>query len=113
MSQKDVHFDSQLEYVKLFVADQKPLAISRDGSPSESNNTSGTGSNFPMSIFVGGRLEEFSEKYNMQLCIINSNSDEALQSLSLTLAPDGVESASETLPFPNALLFVSPLIPGK
>ncbi|KZS98825.1 hypothetical protein SISNIDRAFT_2045 [Sistotremastrum niveocremeum HHB9708] len=30
---KAVHFDAQLEHVKLFLAEQKPLAVSRDGSP--------------------------------------------------------------------------------
>ncbi|KAG8889949.1 hypothetical protein FRB98_001995 [Tulasnella sp. 332] len=30
---KAVHFDSQLEHVKLFLAEQKPAAVSRDGSP--------------------------------------------------------------------------------
>jgi hypothetical protein len=48
-SQKAVHFDSQLEHVKLFLAEQKPLAVSRDGSPFD--DTSGTDSDFPKSIF--------------------------------------------------------------
>ncbi|KAG9013030.1 hypothetical protein FRB94_004423 [Tulasnella sp. JGI-2019a] len=30
---KAVHFDSQLEHVKLFLAEQKPAAVSRSGSP--------------------------------------------------------------------------------
>ncbi|KAH8114121.1 putative phosphatase regulatory subunit-domain-containing protein [Phellopilus nigrolimitatus] len=30
---KMVHFDAQLEHVRLFVAEQKPAAVSRDGSP--------------------------------------------------------------------------------
>ncbi|EIW85564.1 carbohydrate-binding module family 21 protein [Coniophora puteana RWD-64-598 SS2] len=37
---KAVHFDSKLERVKLFLAEQKPLAVSRDGSPTD--DTSGT-----------------------------------------------------------------------
>lgn len=32
---KAVHFDEQLERVKLFLAQQKPTAVSRDGSPQE------------------------------------------------------------------------------
>ncbi|KAI0373175.1 hypothetical protein BV20DRAFT_795164 [Pilatotrama ljubarskyi] len=48
MGPKSVHFDSQLEHVKLFLAEQKPLAISREGSPTD---TSGTESDFPSSIY--------------------------------------------------------------
>lgn len=51
---KSVHFDSQLEHVKLFLAEQKPLAVSRDGSPTD--DTSGTESDFP--AFIYGRDEE-------------------------------------------------------
>ncbi|KAJ7460855.1 carbohydrate-binding module family 21 protein [Mycena galericulata] len=47
-----VHFDTQLEHVKLFLAEQKPLAVSRDGSPTE--DTSGTEGDFPEWIFGGG-----------------------------------------------------------
>lgn len=46
---KAVHFDSKLEHVKLFLAEQKPLAVSRDGSPTE--DTSGTDSDFPSFIY--------------------------------------------------------------
>ncbi|KAH9914470.1 putative phosphatase regulatory subunit-domain-containing protein [Fomitopsis serialis] len=48
-SSKSVHFDSQLEHVKLFLAEQKPLAVSRDGSPT--TDTSGTDSDFPAFIY--------------------------------------------------------------
>ena len=34
---KFVHFDAQLEHVKLFLAEQKPLAVSRGGSPTETS----------------------------------------------------------------------------
>ncbi|KZT74059.1 carbohydrate-binding module family 21 protein [Daedalea quercina L-15889] len=50
-SSKSVHFDAQLEHVKLFLAEQKPLAVSRDGSPT--TDTSGTDSDFPAFIFGG------------------------------------------------------------
>ncbi|KAF7359149.1 CBM21 domain-containing protein [Mycena sanguinolenta] len=50
-----VHFDAQLEHVKLFLAEQKPLAVSRDGSPTD--DTSGTEGDFPNWIF-GGASEE-------------------------------------------------------
>ncbi|KAJ6620350.1 putative phosphatase regulatory subunit-domain-containing protein [Mycena sp. CBHHK59/15] len=54
-----VHFDTHLEHVKLFLAEQKPLAVSRDGSPTE--DTSGTEGDFPDWIFgnggAKGRLE--------------------------------------------------------
>ncbi|KAJ7063655.1 putative phosphatase regulatory subunit-domain-containing protein [Mycena amicta] len=43
-----VHFNSQLEQVKLFLAEQKPLAVSRDGSPTD--DTSGT-EDFPDFVF--------------------------------------------------------------
>ncbi|KAH9935821.1 putative phosphatase regulatory subunit-domain-containing protein [Amylocystis lapponica] len=46
---KSVHFDAQLEHVKLFLAEQKPLAVSRDGSPT--TDTSGTESDFPAFIY--------------------------------------------------------------
>ncbi len=45
---KGVRFDSQLEHVKLFLAEQNPLAVSRDGSPTD---TSGTESEFPSFIY--------------------------------------------------------------
>jgi Carbohydrate/starch-binding module (family 21) len=45
---KGVRFHSQLEHVKLFLAEQKPLAVSRDGSPTD---TSGTDSEFPPFIY--------------------------------------------------------------
>jgi hypothetical protein len=47
---KGVRFHSQLEHVKLFLAKQKPLAVSRDGNPTD---TSGTDSEFPPSINHG------------------------------------------------------------
>ncbi|KAF8177632.1 putative phosphatase regulatory subunit-domain-containing protein [Pholiota molesta] len=46
---KAVHFDAKLEHVKLFLSEQKPLAVSRDGSPTD--DTSGTDSDFPRFIF--------------------------------------------------------------
>ncbi|KAJ3734077.1 putative phosphatase regulatory subunit-domain-containing protein [Lentinula guzmanii] len=46
---KAVKFDSRLEHVKLFLAEQRPLAVSRDGSPTD--DTSGTESEFPSFIF--------------------------------------------------------------
>jgi hypothetical protein len=46
---KGVRFHSQLEHVKLFLAEQKPLAVSRDGSPTD---TSGTDSEFPPFIYA-------------------------------------------------------------
>ncbi|EJD46237.1 hypothetical protein AURDEDRAFT_113841 [Auricularia subglabra TFB-10046 SS5] len=39
---KAVHFDHQLEHVKFFLSEQKPAAVSRDGSPTEDSDTSGT-----------------------------------------------------------------------
>ncbi|KAH8991584.1 putative phosphatase regulatory subunit-domain-containing protein [Lactarius akahatsu] len=45
---KGVRFHSQLEQVKHFLAEQKPIAVSRDGSPTD---TSGTDSEFPPFIY--------------------------------------------------------------
>ncbi|KAF7298408.1 CBM21 domain-containing protein [Mycena kentingensis (nom. inval.)] len=54
-SRARVHFPSQLEQVKLFLAEQKPLAVSRDGSPTD--DTSGT-EDFPDFIFGRSREED-------------------------------------------------------
>lgn len=47
MGSKSVHFDAQLEHVKLFLAEQKPLAVSRDGSPTETSEGDTTDTSFP------------------------------------------------------------------
>jgi hypothetical protein len=47
---KGVRFHSQLEHVKLFLPKQKPVAVSRDGNPTD---TSGTDSEFPPFIHHG------------------------------------------------------------
>ena len=87
---KAVHFDAQLEHVKLFLAEQKPLAVSRDGSPTD--DTSGTDSDFPKFIYGEGDDGRSCQKLLMQLgnmpSAINPNSDVALEDLSLT--PDGM-----------------------
>ena len=86
---KAVHFDSQLEHVKLFLAEQKPLAVSRDGSPTD--DTSGTDGDFPRFIYGEGDDRPSRKRLLMQLAnmpsAINPNSDVALEDLSLT--PDG------------------------
>jgi Carbohydrate/starch-binding module (family 21) len=86
---KAVHFDSQLEHVKLFLAEQKPLAVSRDGSPTD--DTSGTDSDFPNFIYGESDDRRPRKKIFMQLgnmpSTINSNLDVTLEDLSLT--PDG------------------------
>ena len=50
---KAVHFDAKLEHVKLFLAEQKPLAVSRDGSPTSDTS----GDEFPSFIYGGGSRE--------------------------------------------------------
>ncbi|KAK0441359.1 putative phosphatase regulatory subunit-domain-containing protein [Armillaria borealis] len=62
---KAVHFDAQLEHVKLFLAEQKPLAVSRDGSPTD--DTSGTDSDFPPFIFG----EPYMSKHRLVMNVIN------------------------------------------
>ncbi|KAG8217184.1 putative phosphatase regulatory subunit-domain-containing protein [Butyriboletus roseoflavus] len=47
---KVVKFDSKLEHVKLFLAEQKPLAVSRDGSPTSDTS----GDEFPSFIYGDG-----------------------------------------------------------
>jgi Carbohydrate/starch-binding module (family 21) len=47
MGVKSVHFDAHLEHVKLFLAEQRPLAVSRDGSPTETSEGDTTDSGFP------------------------------------------------------------------
>ena len=54
---KGVRFHSQLEHIKLFLAEQKPLAVSRDGSPTD---TSGTDSEFPP--FIYARDDDLTER---------------------------------------------------
>ncbi|KAI9433905.1 putative phosphatase regulatory subunit-domain-containing protein [Lactarius indigo] len=54
---KGVRFHSQLEQVKHFLAEQKPIAVSRDGSPTD---TSGTDSEFPP--FIYGRDDDLTER---------------------------------------------------
>ena len=87
---KAVHFDAQLEHVKLFLAEQKPLAVSRDGSPTD--DTSGTDSDFPKFIYGEGDDRRPRKKFLMQLdnmpSTINLNADVVLEDLFLT--PDGM-----------------------
>ncbi|EAU81920.2 protein phosphatase regulator [Coprinopsis cinerea okayama7 len=66
---KAVHFDSQLEHVKLFLAEQKPLAVSRDGSPTD--DTSGTDSDFPSFIFGDSEDRRRSGRRRLVLDVVN------------------------------------------
>lgn len=82
---KAVHFDAKLEHVKLFLAKQKPLAVSRDHD--HTTDTSGTESDFPS--FVRSPPEDFLEK-EMELRIRNmpsvplEDADVVLQGLTLS-----------------------------
>ncbi|TFK17396.1 hypothetical protein FA15DRAFT_605144 [Coprinopsis marcescibilis] len=84
---KAVHFDSQLEHVKLFLSEQKPLAVSRDGSPTD--DTSGTDSDFPSFIF-GEQDEQQRKRRKLTIdvvnmpCRINNYSDVALEELKIS-----------------------------
>lgn len=91
---KAVHFDSKLEHVKLFLAEQKPLAVSRDGSPTD--DTSGTDSDFPHFIFGadGEGDGRRASKKRLVMQVVNMPNrvppymdDVAIEDLSL--APDG------------------------
>ena len=85
MLTKMVHFDSQLEHVKLFLAEQKPLAVSRDGSPTD--DTSGTDSDFPSFIFGGSNERKtekvLSMKVNNMPPSIDASADVGLEDLSI------------------------------
>ena len=87
MGTKSVHFDARLERVKLFLAEQKPLAISREGSPTD---TSGTESDFPSAIY-GPKPGEEEKMLTMQLtnkpAVPRAEADLALEDV--TLSEDG------------------------
>ncbi|KAF8638889.1 hypothetical protein AX17_001942 [Amanita inopinata Kibby_2008] len=95
MLTKAVHFDSQLEHVKLFLAEQKPLAVSRDGSPTD--DTSGTDSDFPS--FIYGASDErsrvtLSVRVNNMSMTVDRFADVALECLSLS--PEGTSIMGRT-----------------
>ncbi|KAI6011582.1 carbohydrate-binding module family 21 protein [Pisolithus marmoratus] len=79
---KAVHFDSKLEHVKLFLAEQKPLAVSRDGSPN--SDTSGTDD---FSSFAFGSPPKAQKQVKMSIRNMpptpRTNEDVALQELTL------------------------------
>lgn len=81
---KSVHFDAQLEHVKLFIAEQKPLAVSRDGSPT--TDTSGTDSDFPS--FIYGPDDRSTKTLVMEVvnmpATINKDADVAMEELVLS-----------------------------
>lgn len=83
MLTKAVHFDPQLEHVKLFLAEQKPLAVSRDGSPTD--DTSGTDSDFPSFIYndTSERKLALSVKVSNMPSLIDTFADVVLEDLSL------------------------------
>ncbi|KAJ7118895.1 putative phosphatase regulatory subunit-domain-containing protein [Mycena epipterygia] len=80
-----VHFDTQLEHVKLFLAEQKPLAVSRDGSPTD--DTSGTDGDFPEWIF--GREREGLGRLEMLVDVPPPSGEVDVKLQSLALAEDG------------------------
>ncbi|PIL33009.1 hypothetical protein GSI_04458 [Ganoderma sinense ZZ0214-1] len=87
---KSVHFDAHLEHVKLFLAEQKPLAISREGSPTD--DTSGTESDFPSSIFGPKKVPEEEKMLTMTVtnmpAVPRADADVALEEFAL--AEDGL-----------------------
>ncbi|KAI9059781.1 carbohydrate-binding module family 21 protein [Trametes sanguinea] len=87
MASKSVHFDAQLEKVKLFLAEQKPIAISREGSPTD---TSGTESDFPSSIY-GSRRGDEDKMLTMQVTNMPAAppADAELALEGLVLSPEG------------------------
>ncbi|KAM6500949.1 putative phosphatase regulatory subunit domain containing protein [Amanita muscaria] len=83
---KAVHFDTQLEHVKLFLSQQRPLAVSRDGSPTD--DTSGTESDFPSFIYGFCNDKKATRAISMHVTnmplSVNKSLDVALETLSLT-----------------------------
>ncbi|KAG1736879.1 carbohydrate-binding module family 21 protein [Suillus paluster] len=81
---KAVHFDAKLEHVKLFLAKQKPLAVSRDHDPA--TDTSGTESDFPS--FVRGLPDDSEKQIELHICNMPSvppvGADVILQGLTLS-----------------------------
>ncbi|KAF9060709.1 putative phosphatase regulatory subunit-domain-containing protein [Rhodocollybia butyracea] len=78
---KAVKFDSRLEHVKLFLAEQRPLAVSRDGSPTD--DTSGTESDFPSFIF--GKSKALKMTLANMPPSLNLNTDIVLEEMKLSL----------------------------
>ncbi|KAF5353164.1 hypothetical protein D9757_012648 [Collybiopsis confluens] len=83
---KAVKFDAHLEHVKLFLAEQRPLAVSRDGSPTD--DTSGTESDFPTFIFGDRKSKALKMTVTNMPPSLNLNADVVLQEMKLAL--DGV-----------------------
>ncbi|THH20054.1 hypothetical protein EW146_g1240 [Bondarzewia mesenterica] len=89
---KNVHFDAQLEHVKVYFAEQKPLAVSRDGSPTD---TSGTDTDFPS--FIYGAKEEEAVRGALVMRKVdvpvrpNLNADIALETLELLSESSSVQ----------------------
>ncbi|EPQ58675.1 hypothetical protein GLOTRDRAFT_35388 [Gloeophyllum trabeum ATCC 11539] len=63
---RSVHFSMQLAQVKLFLAEQKPLAVSRDGSPTD---TSEGDSDFPS--FIYGSADEAQTMKVLVMHVVN------------------------------------------
>jgi hypothetical protein len=86
---KAVHFDAQLEHVKLFLAEQRPLAVSRDGSPTD---TSGTDSDFPSFIYGTTASDEEKARKSLLMEVTNMPSstppDAKVLLEDLRLSPD-------------------------
>ncbi|KAG7086442.1 hypothetical protein E1B28_002396 [Marasmius oreades] len=75
---KAVKFDTCLERVKLFLAEQKPLAVSRDGSPTDE-----TDSDFPAFIFGRDDKKNLTMKVVNMPSMINSAANVALEQMKL------------------------------
>ncbi|KAJ8093592.1 hypothetical protein PM082_020451 [Marasmius tenuissimus] len=73
---KAVKFDSHLERVKLFIAEQKPLAVSRDGSPTDE-----TDSDFPDFIFGREEKKSLTMKLMNMPPILNLAADVVLEEM--------------------------------
>ncbi|KAF8823763.1 hypothetical protein HHX47_DHR9000497 [Lentinula edodes] len=80
---KAVKFDSRLEHVKLFLAEQRPLAVSRDGSPTD--DTSGTESDFPSFIFGDRKNKVLKMVVTNMPPSLNENADLVLEEMKLGL----------------------------
>lgn len=84
---KAVHFDEQLERVKLFLAQQKPTAVSRDGSPveteTEDDSEAGAFPFPPMTTSIPAQITLVLPDFNKNMLPDLGNRDLCLESLEI------------------------------
>ncbi|KAI0035020.1 putative phosphatase regulatory subunit-domain-containing protein [Vararia minispora EC-137] len=84
---KAVHFDAKLEHVKLFLAEQKPVAVSRDCSPTDDFDTT-SADEFPSFIYGKDKGELVMQRLNFPDTTIEPPSSAEVALESVTFAPE-------------------------